>query len=466
MADIRPFKAIYFNTSLTDLSRVVAPPYDVIDKSLQDELYKRSPNNIVRLDLNRESNPYPAAAAEMQRMLKEKVLVPDSEASIYPYFQTFKTQDGPKVDDSRRVGLRPRRGSTTPYGIVDRLVESSTTRRDPDLRRDKTVTRRGFVSWIKLEPFEAGVVLPHERTLSKPKEDRLNLMISTKATFSQIFSLYGDQNKTLEKEYDKLKSTKSYLEADYDGVNNKIYRINDSATIKTFQNLLSKLAVYIADGHHRYETALEYQRLMREKNPKHTGEEPYNFIMMYFTNIFDEGLVVYPTHRIIHSLSNFDSNKLVETVKTFFELTPKSDVNALASSLNSAGDYSFGMILPQKKYLLMKLKNSADILSVVKENVPAPVKRLDVTLLHDYVLRQTLGISKEAQEKKLNINYTIDRHEVDNAIQLGKAHVGFILNSTKVEQVREVADAGAVMPQKSTYFYPKLLSGVLLNGLE
>ena len=441
MADIRPFKAIYFNTSLTDLSKVVAPPYDVIDKSLQEELYKRSPNNIVRLDLNRESNPYPAAAAEMQRMLKEKVLVQDSEASIYPYFQTFKTQDGPKGCET-----------LPPASAGDSA--------------DKTVTRRGFVSWIKLEPFEAGVVLPHERTLSKPKEDRLNLMISTKATFSQIFSLYGDQNKTLEKEYDKLKSTKSYLEADYDGVNNKIYRINDSATIKTFQNLLSKLTVYIADGHHRYETALEYQRLMREKNPKHTGEEPYNFIMMYFTNIFDEGLVVYPTHRIIHSLSSFDSNKLVETVKTFFELTPKSDVNALTSSLASAGDYSFGMILPQKKYLLMKLKNSADILSVVKENVPAPVKRLDVTLLHDYVLRQTLGISKEAQEKKLNINYTIDRHEVDNAIQSGKAHVGFILNSTKVEQVREVADAGAVMPQKSTYFYPKLLSGVLLNGLE
>ncbi len=424
MAAIRPFKAIHYNTRISNLSNVVAPPYDVIDKALQEELYQKSPDNIVRLDLNRERDPYSAAASEMNRMMRDNILVQETEAGIYPYFQTFETQDG------------------------------------------KTATRRGFVSWIKLEPFEAGVVLPHERTLSKPKEDRLNLMISTKATFSQIFCLYGDQSKTLEKEYDKLKGLKPFLEADHDGVNNRIYRITDSSTVKKFQDSMSKIPVYIADGHHRYETALEYQRLMREKNPKHTGEEAYNFVMMYFTNIFDEGLIVYPTHRAIHSLHAFDPNKFTGTIETHFDLTTKSDVDSLSSSLASAGSHSFGMILPQKKYYLMKLKAGADVISIVNENVPAPVKRLDVTLLHDYVLLQTLGISKEAQERKLNINYTIDRHEVDTAVQSGKAQLGFILNPTKVEQVREVADAGAVMPQKSTYFYPKLLSGVLLSGLE
>lgn len=429
MAIIKPFKAIHYSTTL-DLSKLVAPPYDVINKELQNELYKRNPNNIIRLDLNRESNPYPAAASEMQRMLKEKVLVQDNEPAIYPYFQTFTTQDGTMA------------------------------------------TRRGFVSWIKLEPFEAGGVLPHEHTLSGPKVDRLNLMIATKASFSQIFSLYGDENKTLEKEYDKLKNVKPYLEADQDGVNNKIHRITELATLRTFQNILSRPPVYIADGHHRYETALEYQRLMREKNPPHGGvnsakdEAAYNYIMMYFTNIFDSGLVVYPTHRIIHSVSDFDSEKLIEAVKTFFDLTAKSNVGDLSRSLAFAGDYSFGMILPQKKYYLMKLKNGADVLSIVKEDVPLPVKKLNVTLLHDFVLRQTLGISKEAQEKKLNINYTIDKDEVDSVIQRGKGQIGFILNSTKVEQVREVADARAVMPQKSTYFYPKLLSGMLMSGLE
>ncbi len=424
MAVIKPFKAIHYNTTLKDLSRLVAPPYDVIDKKLQDELYKANPNNIIRLDLNREADPYPAAASEMQRMLKEKVLVQDGEPAIYPYFQTFRTQEG------------------------------------------KPVTRRGFASWIKLEPFEAGVVLPHEHTLSGPKVDRLNLMVATKASVSQIFSLYGDQNKILETEYEKLKNSKAYLEADQDGVNNKIYRITEPLTVKTFQNVLSKLAVYIADGHHRYETALEYQKLMREKNPKPTGDVAYDYIMMYFTNIFDSGLVVYPTHRIIHSISNFDSGKLVEAVKTYFELTSKSNVDELTSSLASARAYSFGMIMSQKKYYLMKLKNGADVLSIVKEDVPPPVKKLDVTLLHDFVLRQTLRISKDAQEKKLNINYTIEKHEVDEAVQSRKAQVGFLLNSTKVEQVREVADAGAVMPQKSTYFYPKLLSGMLISSLE
>jgi uncharacterized protein (DUF1015 family) len=422
MAVIKPFKAIHYN--LSDISEVVAPPYDVIGKELQEKLHGKNPNNIIRLDLNREPNPYPAAAAEMQRMLREKVLVQDSEPAIYPYFQTFKTHGG------------------------------------------STVTRRGFVSWIKLEPFEAGVVLPHEHTLSGPKVDRLNLMMATKASFSQIFSLYGDPSKSLEKEYDKLKNAKPYLEADLDGLNNKIYRITDSSVVKIFQSTLGKLPVYIADGHHRYETALEYQRQMREKNPGRKDEAAYDHIMMYFTNTFDSGLVVYPTHRIIHSLANFDAEKLTNSVKAFFDLTQKADLNELARALVSAGAYSFGAVLPQKKYLLMKLKKAVDILSIVKEDVPAPVKRLDVTLLHDFVLRQTLGISKEAQEKKLNINYTIERNEVDAAVQSGKGQIGFLLNSTKVEQVQEVADAGAVMPQKSTYFYPKLLSGMLTSSLE
>ncbi len=425
MADIQPFKAIHYNTSVIgDLSKVVAPPYDVISKEQQEEFYKRGPNNIIRLDLNHDPDPYPSAAAEMKRMMNEKALVQDAEAAIYPCFQTFKTQDG------------------------------------------ATVTRRGFISWIKLEPFEAGVVLPHEHTLSGPKMDRLKLMTATKASFSQIFSVYGDQGKTLEKEYGKLANAKPFLEADQDGVNNRVYRITDPATVKVFQDLLKKIPVYIADGHHRYETALEYQRIMKEKNAKHTGKEAYNYIMMYFTNIFDSGLVVYPTHRILHSLAAFDGNKLIESVKKHFDFSTKPDVDSLASSLLAAGSHSYGMILPEKKYYLMKLKPGSDVLSIVKENVPPPVKRLDVTLLHDYVLTQTLGISKEAQEKKLNINYTIDRHEVDKAVQGGKGQLGFILNSTKVEQVKEVADAGAVMPQKSTYFYPKLLSGLLSSSLE
>ncbi len=422
MAVIKPFKAIHYNSNI--ISELVAPPYDVIGKELQGELYKKNPNNIIRLDLNRDSDPYPAASAEMSRLLMEKVLVSDKEPAIYPYFQTFKTQKG------------------------------------------KEVTRRGFVSWIKLEPFEAGVVLPHEHTLSGPKLDRLNLMTATKASFSQIFSLYGDSEKILEKEYDFLKTIRPFLEADYDGVENKIYRIADQAKMKIFQDLLSNLPVYIADGHHRYETALEYQRLQHEKNPGCNGGAPHDYIMMYFTNTYDSGLVVYPTHRIIHSLAGFDAEKLLAAVRTNFELTAEPSAEKLAQNLVSAGAHSFGVILPERKYHLMKLRGGADVLNIVKDNVPAPVKNLDVTLLHDFVLLHTLGISKEAQEKKLNINYTIEKDEVDSAIQSRKGQIGFLLNSTKVEQVQEVADAGAVMPQKSTYFYPKLLSGMLISNLE
>jgi len=424
MALIKPFRPFHYNTDKLDLSKVVAPPYDVISEKLQGELYDSSPENIIRLDLNCESDPYAAAAVELKRMLRENVLVRDGEPAIYPYFQKFTTIGGDEV------------------------------------------TRRGFVSWIKLEPFEAGVVLPHEHTLSGPKMDRLRLMKATGASFSQIFSLYGDQNRVLEKEYDRLESAKPFLQARYDNISNTVYRITDAQTVRVFQKLLEHIPVYIADGHHRYETALEYQRQAHLENPAAAGDESYDYIMMYFTNMFDEGLVVYPTHRIIHSVSSFDRETFLETVGAKFGLTKCADLNNLVSVLHASGPFAFGLILPGSRYFLLKLKKTENVLAVIKENLPAPVKRLDVTLLHDVVLDQILGISKEAQEKKLNINYTIEKDEVDAAIQSGKGQIGFLLNPTKVEQVREVADAGAVMPQKSTYFYPKLLSGLLLSSLK
>ncbi|MGC8594556.1 MAG: DUF1015 domain-containing protein [Candidatus Kryptoniota bacterium] len=423
MAIIRPFRAIYYNQKITDLSKVVAPPYDVIDKKLQDELYNRSPYNVIRLDLNRESDPYVSASRELERMLKENILLTDNNECIYPYFQTFHEQEG------------------------------------------KEVTRRGFVAWIKLEPFESGVVLPHERTLSKPKEDRLNLMLSTNATFSQIFGLYSDREMQLETIYESIRLSQPFLTAEYDSVINVIYRIEEENVLTKFKELMSTREVYIADGHHRYETALEYQKIMKSKNPNHTGGEPYNFIMMYFTNIFDSGLVIYPTHRIIHSLEHFNRADFIKRVSEVFELQIMNSIEELGNALKYAGEYSFGLVLPTKQYYIMKLHRDKDATKVIREDLPAPVKKLDVTLLHDYVLDQVLGISRTAQERKLNINYTVERSEVDEAVQSGKAQLGFLLNPTKVQQVQEVAQAHAVMPQKSTYFYPKLLSGILNSRL-
>lgn len=419
MATIRPFKAIYYNQKITDLSKVVAPPYDVIDRKLQEELYRNSPYNIVRLDLNRESDPYLSAARELETMLKQNILLVDDNECIYPYFQTFHEIEG------------------------------------------REVTRRGFVAWIKLEPFESGVVLPHERTLSKPKEDRLKLMLSTNATFSQIFGLYSDKEMKAEAIYESLRHSQPFLSAEYDGVKNVIYRLKDESIISIFKELMSNHQVYIADGHHRYETALEYQKIMKSKNPSHTGNEPYNFIMMYFTNIFDSGLVVYPTHRIVHSLEHFNKNEFINKVSEVFELQSIGSIEELATGLKYAHEYSFGLVLPKKEYYLMTTHKDKNVMKVIKEDLPAPVKKLDVTLLHDYVLDQVLGISKAAQERKLNINYTIERLEVDEAVQSGNAQLGFLLNPTRVQQVQEVAQAHAVMPQKSTYFYPKLLSGIL-----
>ena len=424
MPIIRPFRGIRYNKTSVNINTVVAPPYDVISPEQQNQLYDKDAHNIVRLILGREEDRYFAAAKSFNEWQEEHVLAREARPAIYPLVQTFKTTTG------------------------------------------SAIQRKGFIALCHLEEFEKGIVLPHEKTLSKAKEDRFKLFKATNSNFSQIFSLYSDAAKNVDDIINPMYSTPAAVDVTFENVRNQLWVITESRAIEKITKEMKPKQVLIADGHHRYETALAYRNLMKSQNPNHNGTELYNYVMMFFTNLDDEGLVIFPTHRVIHSLPKFDWKEFSSTVQKYFTLTEFPSQEAMVKALGSYSRYAYGIIVnAAAKYWIASLKDGAAVDSLVSLSLPAEVKDLDVVLLHLYFLGKVLGISVEAQEKKLNIHYIQSVAECENEMVNGVAQVAFVVNPTRIGQVRAVAKAGQTMPQKSTFFYPKLLSGLVLNKM-
>lgn len=441
MAEIIPFRAVLYNKAkVGDLNKVMAPPYDVISPKLQDELYSRHQNNVVRLILSKiepadseGSDRYSRAAADLNKWLSEGVLVRDEKPSIYYYKQTYTLKTG------------------------------------------KTQTRKGFIALARLVDFGKGVH-PHEKTLSGPKADRLRLMQAADANMSCIFSLYSEPSLGINKALDAaINGVSADIDVkDDDGIANTLWRVSDPASVKAVTDALKDKSLFIADGHHRYETALNYRNQMRDKNPNHTGNEPYNFVLMYFSNMDDEGMTIWPTHRVVHSLNNFDETAFLDRCAEYFDIEKFSFTEADEQSrrksflerLEKAGKDSVAIGLNMRAkdaYYVLTLKNAGIMDMVFGDRIPDVFKALDVTVLHSLVLSMILGITQEAQEKQQNLVYVKSYEEALSACRKDANQIAFLLNPTRIEQVKSVALAGFVMPQKSTYFYPKLLSGLVLN---
>ncbi|MEK6651224.1 MAG: DUF1015 domain-containing protein [Bacteroidota bacterium] len=425
MPVLRPFRALRYDTTRAPIGDVVAPPYDVISPDQQDRLYERHPWNVVRLILGREADRYASAAATLKAWQAEKVLVRDEQPAIYTLHQTFAGPTG------------------TP------------------------ITRRGFIALCRLEEFDKRIVLPHEKTLSKAKEDRFKLFQATNSNFSQVFSLYWDAEKLVDAALNGAARQQPTTEVLFEEVQNRMWRVDDPAIVNKVVRIMTDKQVLIADGHHRYETGLAYRDLMRAKNPGHTGEELYNYIMMFFCNLEDEGLVIYPTHRIVHSLPSFNRAAFLQKLEASFVTREMNSLATLQAALSAASSRSFGMVFAgDQKFWMASLRPTLKAAQVVPDHMPVEVKELDVALLHTVVLRDILGISAEAQEKKLNLDYVKGADEAVAAVRERKAQLSFILNATRLDEVRAAARAGHVMPQKSTYFYPKLLSGLVFNLMQ
>ena len=424
MPEIIPFKGILYNPELLkSASDLICPPYDVISSAFQQKLYGSSAFNAIRLELPLEADPYAAAAERLGEWLQGGELQSDRVPAIYPYFQTFEDTEG------------------------------------------MSHTRCGFFAAMRLHDFSEKKVLPHEKTLSGPKADRLNLFRKTRTNISSIFGLYADESKAADCVMKSFaEANEPIVDALFQGVRNRMWRITDPELVAQFQTTLQERAVYIADGHHRYDTGVNYRNERAAVNPSHTGQEPYNYILTYLANIHDEGLLIFPIHRLVHSLEGFDAAQLQSRLEEFFTVTELPDRISLKSFLDAEpSNYAYGVVTSGKVLGVCLKTDPKPLLDPAR---PEALQRLGLVLLHDLVLARLLGISQEAMAKQSNLLYVHDDREVFEAVDSGKVQVGFVVKQTTVGQVLAVSETGEVMPQKSTFFYPKLMTGMLFNPLD
>lgn len=429
MADIAPLKPLRYDLAKLaasgGLASVVAPPYDVISPEQRMELASKSPYNVVKLILpDGDGDAKYAHARDLFFAWRtEGVLVRDDEPAFYRYDQTFAPPGG---------GAK--------------------------------IRRRGFLGLVKIVPLDKGIVLPHERTLSGPKEDRLKLFRATKTNFSPGFLLYRDPKRALDQALEMASDLASFDTPD--GITHSVAKITDPEAIGAIVEGVRASSLLIADGHHRYETAVAYQK----EAGKLTEHAEPNYFLEFFANGDDPNLVVFPTHRHVHSLARFDWDALSKGASEMFDVTPfppGAGADVYTGALAKAREQALVACGGDGRAALFVLKKDYDLSRhpILGKRVP-PLRRTDVALLHMGILEPVLGITPSMQAAKSNIGYPQDAAAALRDLRSGKGQVLFLMNGTPVSQVREVAEAGEVMPQKSTFFFPKVLTGLCIHTLE
>lgn len=407
MATVKGIRGIRYNPGkIDDFADVLAPPYDVINANQQDDLYNKNPHNVIRLILPKgdDDSKYEEAANTFRNWIESDVLTNDQEASIYPYYQEF--EDG-----------------------------------------GKKLTRKGFLAAVKIEDFNTKKILPHERTFPKHKRDRLKLNTACKANMSPVFSVYSDPEIVIEKLLDeKLSGEPIFDITNEDGVRNKLWKISDPEVISSIANHLEDKSFLIADGHHRYETAIEYRNIQREANGETSGDNPYEYVMMFLSNAEDEGLIINPTHRAVKSLGGITLEELINKLGEEFNV----EKLPYEEGLSNIGHEEFT--------ILTKDTESVYRVSIKNNEIDSPNK-MAVTLLHNNVFNKIID------EENAGILYTKFLDEAVELVTKEGYEVAFILPELRASDIFDVVLTGDRMPQKTTYFYPKILSGLVFNPL-
>ncbi len=433
MVRIAPFRGLLYNPKrISDISKVVAPPYDVINPEEQERLHRRSPYNIVRLILNQEANSYEQASALFNRWQKEGVLAREEHPAIYFLRQRFRLRTGEEKE------------------------------------------RLGFFALVQLEDFSEGSIHPHERTLEGPKEDRLRLMLACHANLSSIFALYSEPKQTINRVL--AEHTQGVPPAvatqDPNGGASLLWSIRDTELISAVQKAMVNQPLLIADGHHRYEASLRYRDHLRHERTNSSGREAFNFALMHFANTKDNGLVILPTHRLVRGFTPIPFRRLEELLQKYFFIEPypktrdgrRDFLKALKSGRKKR--YPIGSTFGNDpRYLILRLKSKRTMKKLAPE-MSASLQELDVSILHRLILQHILGMSPERQLQQGVIRYLEDEEEALEAVDQERDQAAFILNPPQSEQVFSVALQGERMPQKTTFFYPKLLSGLVINKID
>jgi len=441
MAQIYPFRAWRYNPSVVRLEDAATQPYDKISPAMQQAYYQRSPYNLVRIILGKPElfdaeggeNVYSRAARDFSAWREQGVLAREKAPAIFAYAQRFRVPGTEIVKE-----------------------------------------RRGFIALGKLHDYAEQVVFRHEQTLSKPKSDRLNLLKATHAHFGQIFMLYSDPAGSVEKIlYDGAGAAEAEVTDEY-GVLHRLWKVSDPAAIRMVTAAMADKKLIIADGHHRYETALNYSKqhaasapAKKESSPTELPQPAYPeaAVMMTFVNMDSDGLVVLPTHRVVHSLEGFDPTAFARAAEEFFtvEALPAADSSSYIDTLTRQQGTAFVAVA---RYGAFLLRSKPEVIAAALADLPERQRQLDLSHLHSIVLDRLLGLNEEKVREQTNIRYLRDANEAVEQVRRGEADVTFLTNPVSMEQLREVAFAGDVMPQKSTDFFPKLLSGLTIYALE
>lgn len=413
MAEIVPFRGILYNVSKVSVEDVLAPPYDIISSEYREELYRKSPYNIVRVDLGKEQpedsetdNRYTRARSYLEAWINEGVLVRSRRPSFYAYEMSYR------IDKEEK-----------------RLL--------------------GFLGLVKLEEIGKGNIHPHECTYSKPKQDRLNLLRSCEANISPIFSLYKSAEKQISALLSKITMAEPYIEArDAAEAAHRLWQIDEKKDIEIIKKELEDKAIFIADGHHRYETAFEFQREMNRQEGIKGGANPWDYVLMFLANMLDEGLTILPTHRLLKEIRGDSSIMLPE----YFEIEPVE------------ADFDIANRISGKRRVFGFFQNGSKVWYILKykkgnlSEVCPDLREVDVIILHELVLKKIFKVN--------DIGYEMDVNRALDKVRSGQFSAAFFLNPTRVEDVERAALSSVRMPPKSTYFYPKLLTGIVINKWE
>ncbi|MBL7063522.1 MAG: DUF1015 domain-containing protein [Anaerolineae bacterium] len=429
MATIRSFRGVRYNPEkIDDLSAIISQPYDRVRHGLQDKYYDLNPYNVVRIIKGKEqagdgeaSNVYTRARDTYESWLGEGVLVREQVPALYVLHQTFTLPDG------------------------------------------SVRTRQGLITALELSEFDEGTVLPHERTHSGPKVDRLNLMRATAVNFGHIFMLYpGDRiNELLGAAIEGQSGLELHELFEHDVVQ-RFWAVTAPQVIQAVvEEMAPKRSLIIADGHHRYETALNYRDEMRAAHPDAPPDAGFNYRMVTLVSMEDPGLVILPTHRLIHSYGQMSGAEVLERTREYFEVTPEEDRAALGAALAQAKPSHPRFGFYDGTYAVLTLRDPVVLERLLPDRAPG-WRLLDVSVLHELFVEQVLGIDKGAVERKENIEYLRDPQMGYDAVDGGEAQFLLVMNPTRMEQVRACTAADERMPQKSTDFYPKVIGGLVM----
>ena len=432
MVEISPFKGITYNKEkIQNLDKVMSPPYDIISENMQTTLYEKDPYNFVRLILGKqypedseENNRYTRASELFNDWLQKSILVPSEKCMIYPYKIDYKLDN-------------------------------------------KSKTMNGFFVLLKLDS-NYKYVKAHERTLSKPKADRLNLMKACNAHLEPIQLLYIDDNDFIRKTIDETLNNPMINVKGYDGFTHRLWKLENKEVINEIINDLKDKTLFIADGHHRYQTAINFAN-EKIKSGESKKDSPFNYQMVILANMYDEGLAILPTHRFI-KMPNVDIKDLINRIEKYFTVeefvpinrNPKETSEEIINKLKTEDKHKFAMHI-KNKYYILTLKDEK-VMDKFASEKSKTWRTLDVSILHKIILEHIMGIDESNLED--HIKYTRVDSETIEFVDKDKFDMSFLMNATKIEQLRKIAEAGEHMPQKSTYFLPKMLSGLVMYKMQ